>query len=332
LTDIERLFENLLNDAASGKRTQSECVALSELRHPELTPSLRLAFNLGCVAPEAAEFDVARANVWNSIAQTLDQECASRPTAAARPVRPARLVQRRKSPWLVATLCAAILALILGGNWTLTNASAGALPGSPLYGIKRAEEHLQLQLAWSSQMRGEALAQIALHRLAEAREEAARHNTSQALTLMNESNAATHQLIALVIEIHQQRQDDTAVKKVLAATLQAECDALQQARSDGQSALAQALASNVTDQQNVLHASSIIVPPLATPIPTTPTITADPTDPPVATQAPTTTPVAKPTPTTKGSGSNNGKSNNNSNSNSNSHGKGSNSSSTDNGN
>lgn len=331
MTDIERLFDNLLNEAASGKRTQSECVALCESRHPELASSLRLAFDLGSVAPDAAEFDVARANVWNSFAHTLDQECASHHTAAA---PPARLAQQRKSPWLVVALCAAVLALILGGNWTLTIASAGSLPGSPLYGFKRAEEDLQLRLACSSQMRGEALAQIALHRLAEAREEAARHNTSQALTLMGESNAATHQLIALVIQIHQQHQDDTAVKKVLTATLQAEYDALQQARSDGQSALAQALASNVNDQQNVLHASSIVMPPLTTPIPTTPTVTADPTTSPEATQEPKTTPVANPTPTTKGSGGNNGRSLNNGNSNSNgkSHGKGANSGSADGGN
>jgi uncharacterized protein DUF5667 len=321
LTDSERLFDSLLEEVATGRRSKAECIAQCELRHPELAPSLRLAFDLGCVGLEPAEVDAARARVWTTVESTLNQDDAPPPTVvSARSACLAGLATWRTSPWFAVAVCAAIVALIFSGSWALTAASTDALPSSPLYGVKRTEENLQLQLAWSNQMRGEALAQIAMHRLKEAHDEAARHNTNQALTLMSESNAATHQLIALVIEIHQQRQDDTAVRNTLVSTLQAEYDALQQARNDGQSALAQALASNVTDQQDVLRASSILVPPMATPVPTTPTVTAPPTTTPEATEAPASPPAPKPTPSATSNSNNSGSGNNNDSGNS--HGKG----------
>lgn len=313
LTDIERLFDNLLNDVATGRRTPEECLSLCQQRHPELVSSLKFAFSLRSVSPDLTELETARMNTWHTITAVLDRQnetpIETHPDIRVTPSRP---MSKRHSRWRVAALSAAIVAIAFMGNWMLSSVTADALPGSPFYTLKRADENVQLQMAWSSQMRGEVLSQIALHRLAEAREEADLQNISQALALVDESNAATHQLIALAILLQSQHQNSDAVTQALATTMQAEYDALQQARNDGQIALAQALSASYADQQSTLSASKVVLPPLANPptsVPTTaanPTRGAHPTPPPHPTHIPHETPTTKPTPNGNGNGSGSG--------------------------
>lgn len=305
LTDIERLFDNLLQDVSKGIRTTEECLDECRQQYPELVPHLELAFAMRSVSLDTPESDAARERVWRRI--VADSEGATE-TRGLPERRRIFTLHSWNTRWRMVALCAAVLALILMGNWALTTASADALPGSPLYSVKRADENIQLRLAWSDQMRGEILAQIALHRLAEAHAEAARNNTSQALTLMNECNDATTQLISLAVTLHQQGQDDDTVTSALSLTLQAENDALAQAQKSGQSTLAQALTSIVNDQQDTLNAGNVSVPPLTTPTPTgqtTPATGAHPTHTPqnttptsqlTPTPHPTHTPKATPTP------------------------------------
>lgn len=301
MTDTERFFDRLLNDAASGHRTPAECLSVCKRSHPELVEPLRLAMALRSLSPDAAELDAARTNIRHTLDTLLDQEAVARtpvPGVASRNVHPWRWSNRR---WLPLALCAAILLAVFVGNWVLAALSAEALPGSPLYAIKRAEEDIQLRLAWSSQARGDVLSHIAIHRLEEARAEASRGNTSQALMLMKESNTATNQLVHLIVALHRQHQDVDSLKNALARTLHAEYDALAQARKQGQAALVQALAANVTEQQQTLSASNIAVPQLATPVPglppaaTLPAHATPPADP--ARSTPTPGPKPRHTPT-----------------------------------
>lgn len=289
MTDTESFFDSLVNDAANRRRTPAECLSVCQRSHPELVEALRLALALRFVSPDAAEINTARRNIRCALDVMLDEEDAAyTPTlrVSSQPARP------RNSRWRLVALCAAILTVIFMGNWMVASAAANALPGSPLYSYKRAEEDIELRMAWSSQLRSEVLARVAMHRLAEARAEAAQHHTGQALRLMKECDKATSQLVDLVVALHRQHEDDDSVKRALAKTLQAEYDTLAQARTHGQAALAQALTNSVTEQQHMLTASNIVIPPLATPIPTLPSVTTQPP----ATAQPTGTGNGTPTP------------------------------------
>ncbi|HEU5347762.1 MAG TPA: DUF5667 domain-containing protein [Ktedonobacterales bacterium] len=320
MTDTESFFDSLVTDAANRRRTPAECLSVCQRSHPELVEALRLALALRFVTPDAAEFNTARRNIRYALDAMLDEEDVAYAPTVRSLSQPARA---RNSRWRLVALCAAILTVIFMGNWMLTSAAADALPGSPLYSYKRTEEDIELRMAWSSQLRSEVLAQVAIHRLAEARAEAAQHNIGQALKLMKECDKTASQLVDIVVTMHRQHEDDDSVKRALAQTLQAEYDTLAQARTHGQATLAQVLAKSVTEQQHMLTASNIVVPPLATPIPTLlpvatqPAATAQPTgagngaptpDPkttPAATPQPHSTPPPKPTPGGHGNGGDN---------------------------
>ncbi len=327
MTDIERLLDNLLNDVAEGRRTPAECLSLCQEEHPDLVSPLELALALGDFSPDDTEMSRAQPRVWQTVAAALDDnlhcgETQSIPRAERSLIRFPTREQRKR--WAPLAICAAMLALVLMGAWTATVASADALPGSPLYGVKRADENFQLRIAWSSQMRSQALAQIALHRLDEARAEAARGNEAEALMLMNESDAATRQLIDLAVSLKRDHQNDTAAQNALAATLSAEYDALHQAQNDGQTTLAQALSVSVADQQQVMSASDIKTPPSATPGPSSPANAPHPAHTPHATPSAHPTPPTHPTPPahpTPGSGNGNGNGTNNGNGSGNGNGK-----------
>ena len=297
MTDTERLLDNLLDDVAAGRRTPAECLSLCQESHPELVSSLELALALHDSPRDGLDnADVASAQqrIWLSLEAAFDDnmECPEVPIVRWRiPSITSITVFQRRQRWLTLVACAAMFLLLLMGGWALTNASAGALPGSPLYAMKRANEDFHLRIAWSSQMRSQMLAQIAANRLAEARAEAARHNNAQALSLMKESDEATAQLINLAITLRSRHEDDTDVQRALATTLRAEYDALTQAQSDGQSAFAQALSLSVADQRQVMSASNMAPPTSAAPIPSAPTPM-----PTVATQPAHATPAAHPTP------------------------------------
>ena len=270
MTDTERAFDNLLNGVITGQYTPEACLALCKQDYPSLVSSLQLALALHGVTSDANEVETARAHVRHNLDTLMDATADAAPgfqVPASPLIHMERNRQRRR---LHLALCAAILALTCVGYWTLSTAAAAALPESPLYGFKQVDEAIHLQLAWSNQQRGDVLAQIASHRLAEARAEAAQHRTHQALVLMGECDNATHQLIALVIATRHQHQDDTSIVNALRTTIRAEYTALEQAHSNGQSALAQALTTSVNGQQHALSASNIVIPQLATPSPSDP--------------------------------------------------------------
>lgn len=304
LGDTERLFDALLNDATSGKRTPEECLALCETQNPELVSSLKFALLVQTVALDDSERELARATVHQRLTAVLDSVETTRAERPSDVISPARGTRRHMMWMRQLAVVAAALAFVVLGTWQLTAAAANALPGSPLYAIKRADENVELTFAWSNQMRGEVLAQIAMHRLNEARAEATSHHTAHAVALMGESNAATQQLIDLAIATKTKTAHDGTITDSLTKTLESEYAALAQAQSDGQTWLAQLLIRNVSDQQSALSAGNISIPVAGAPTLTAPIapIRVVPTPPAAATPHPT----PRPTPPTKSTPDSNG--------------------------
>jgi hypothetical protein len=68
---------------------------------------------------------------------------------------------------VAAATLVAVLALVLAGGGGVVYASADSLPGSPLYGVKRATEQVQLSFAPAGTKRAELLIKFAQRRLEE---------------------------------------------------------------------------------------------------------------------------------------------------------------------
>jgi hypothetical protein len=154
-------LDNLLDDVAAGKRTPAECLSLCRQSHPELVSALELALALhDSPLDNLPDADMASAQqrIWQSLEAAFDDnmECPEVPIVRWRiPSIPSITALQRRQRWLTLAVCAAMFLLLLMGGWAFNNAAAGALPGSPLYAMKRANEDFHLRIAWSSQMRGQ---------------------------------------------------------------------------------------------------------------------------------------------------------------------------------
>jgi hypothetical protein len=76
------------------------------------------------------------------------------------PQRVTRVVPR----WAIA-VCTVMLVFVLGGGTVL--ASAGSMPGSPLYAVKLVAENVQVKLAWSQDKKAELYVAMANERVDE---------------------------------------------------------------------------------------------------------------------------------------------------------------------
>jgi hypothetical protein len=120
-------------------------------------------------------------------------------------------------------------------------ASASALPSSPLYGVKRAEEWLELHTAWSDQRRGDALLAIASHRLAEAEAESEAGNGDSVHSLVQELDGTVTEAIDLAASMISKHEDATAITAGLERVLNDENTVQSQAQQQGHQALATTL-------------------------------------------------------------------------------------------
>lgn len=177
-------------------------------------------------------------------------------TAPRRPTRMRRLAR-------FALAAAALLLIGCVAGWQVSDAAASALPGSPLYGIKRGEEQLALDFAQSDQRRGAVLATIADHRLTELRAEALQHNTSLVQSLAGEFDDTMHRLIALTATMSARHENTTLVSADLAHELNAEYSTLHTALQNGDVLLAQALTTTTQAESAAIHNSHITLPPSA---------------------------------------------------------------------
>lgn len=282
-----------------------------------LRDDLRLVRALRRVQPPAKEAHDAHARVATLLqeqmadsshqgdAATLMEAASPSPIRFSRQRHPARAPRLAR----VALAAAALLLLVCVAGWRISTAAASALPGSPLYGVKRGEELLALDTAWSDQRRGAVLAVIADHRLAEMRSEAAKHDDGLVQSLAREFDSTMRQLISLTATMTARHEDTTDVASRLAYELHAEYTTLNTAVHNGDVILAQALIVTVQSEHAAIQNSHITLPPgvIGT---GTPGLATPPAPPPTARPSP----MPSHTPPT-GPGNNNGHSNGNSNSN-----------------
>lgn len=148
------LFAALLEDDPHALRSTPAGGELRELS------ALATALVPTQVAP-SAEFRAALRErlLAEPVPSTASSPAAGNGRTADLRGRPVRRGRRR----VLAGTAAGLLAVGVGGAW----ASTGALPGDPLYGVKRGLEQVQLDLATSDAARGQRHLAQAEHRLAE---------------------------------------------------------------------------------------------------------------------------------------------------------------------
>lgn len=321
--------DRVSDQSPRGDRAPSERVDLCECSQaaesPELARALELVQRIGEISIPQTEIDGARervrARVFTAIAAQvrgdtteeigigcdaalLDEDESldiSATVVSSLRVHPCRahavavrqqagaVAARRRAPPRAVFVAAAVLVLGLTGLLAASHAAATALPGAPLYSLKRGEEWLALRTAWSDTRRGEVLSEIAHQRLGEAQAEAAAGNAPEVSALTVELDDTMRALIDLTVRMDRHHEYTGAVTAALSQTFADERVALAQAVQQGQTALVQSLTSAAQDQQQELAAANLSLPSTTQPVTPVP-----------SSASPTTTPQTTPTPTGSG--------------------------------
>jgi hypothetical protein len=195
----------------------------------ELRRLLDLACSLDAVstsADMAEDFRLsAKARIMQRVSRDLDDE--SRPAGAPLPLPGARLVvvpstngsgyphvRPRRSRRLLWRCGASLLTALIAGAATLT-ASASALPGQPLYGLKQAQEELGVRLAGDDQSRALALLKRADARLDETARllEMGRANDA-ALAAHQYDTTVQHATTTFVVSMDESPSPDRVVERL----------------------------------------------------------------------------------------------------------------------
>jgi hypothetical protein len=213
-------------------------------------------------------------------------------------------IARRRSPRSITLLrglaAAAALIVLLALTVGISRASAAALPSSPLYGIKRAEEWVALNTAWSDQRRGDVLVVIARRRLDELTRESG-GDTAIARSLAAEYQSDVVAIIDLAGKMAASHEDTRGLSVQLASVLTAQHEALQAAVRSGDRELADALRAAGRAAKAAIDRNHVILPG---PVPILDDgATPDGTRPASGAASPTHTPAASPPPSSSGRGS-----------------------------
>lgn len=286
---LAALFDRLLDDAdahAVPLRTQARRAGE---RAAGVADDLALLAALREVAPLPREVEAARKRVGARLADALLAEVATpaktvaaapltqatqatRATGAAGAARPRlRLVSQSEAPQPPVTrraahplrrlaLVAAILLAATGGLAGVSNAAAQALPESPLYGVKRAEESVSLTLARTDVGRGQVLGVIAQHRLGEAAAEADQRRGDEARSLLTQFDAALRQLITLTAQAQAHHEDTGPLTQVIQETLQDAQSAQRHAAQRGDTSFAQATQASMAAAGTQLQSAGVTLP------------------------------------------------------------------------
>ncbi len=262
----ERLFEAFFDESVRfhvPPLPQSRRAAETD---EDVAADLALIAALQQVNPGKHERDGARARVSERIAALMAAESSpaggaskkgaraflravtAPPVLAARQpaIRQRALDALRRTSVLVAALLVAATAALAGASV----ASAHALPDSPLYTIKLAEEQVLWAFAWSDENKGQTLTVIAGHRLHEANAEADQRHTTEALRLVGNLNDTLGRLVALTAQAQRAHKDTTPLTSDIRAMLDAEQTVATQAMTHGETDFAKAL----SDSMQTVHA------------------------------------------------------------------------------
>ena len=195
-------------------------------------------------APPAAELTVAR--------ERAQQREAAREERLARHRMRSRIITGR-----VATVAAALLLLACAALTGASAAAAQALPESPLYVVKRAEETTLLAISWGDSGRGQTLNLIANHRLSEAASEADLHRSAEARALLGQFDSAFSQLITLTQHAQAQHEDVATLTSGIQATVASERSIGARATARGETDFAAAVSSSAQSAVALMRAAGI---------------------------------------------------------------------------
>ncbi|HKZ54806.1 MAG TPA: CARDB domain-containing protein [Anaerolineales bacterium] len=164
-----QVFDECLSRIQAGEATLEECLSAYPELADRLAPLLETASDLHAhLSPEGPTRQfVATSGIRlaNRLQVEAKRERLGREQAERRP-QPRR--QRLGLRPIYALASALVVLLICVSGAGVFSASAGALPGDPLYGVKRGVEEVRLVLSLSDQGDAELLTQFAARRLSEA--------------------------------------------------------------------------------------------------------------------------------------------------------------------
>ena len=146
---IERVLDECVTALHEGEETPAGCLARYPAQRDKLEPLLRVAAHLQAAGTLQARPAFRRA----APSRLRERIAAGRPDSRWEQARTHPLRRR----WATAVALALAAWLVIGA--ILVPASAAALPGEPLYRVKRAVEAVQLAVTWSD--RGDAALHLA---------------------------------------------------------------------------------------------------------------------------------------------------------------------------
>ncbi|GEM_PF-3251263 len=207
--------------------------------------------------PDATFAAAARRRFQDRVTAARSSETARRSGAAS--IGPMRWLRRLAIP-------AALTAALLGSGAGLVQASAQALPDSPLYGLQQVREHVVQQLARTPAQRAENQIHLATFRLDQLRRAEAVHKGPRVLgALSNAMVAATARAVQALGQTTGPRHEELLAQ--LRPVMVQEEVALQRQRLSANAALA---ASTVALQQQLRAVQYELNTQPATPIRRTP--------------------------------------------------------------
>jgi hypothetical protein len=154
----KRQFDNILNECLERLITGQETVEQCLQRYPEYSQELEPLLRTAALMNKAV--DVKPSEDFRARARYQMQLKMTESKAPQAPRRVTRVVPR----WAVA-VCTVMLVFVLGGGTVL--ASAGSMPGSPLYVVKLTTENIQVKLAGSQEKKAELYMALANERVDE---------------------------------------------------------------------------------------------------------------------------------------------------------------------
>jgi hypothetical protein len=268
VTERERLFDWCVDQVQAGRMTLDQCIERYASDDLDLADMLRTVEILrGLTIPDV---HTARTRVRSRLMASMSQDTAhvtddsTAPIARrASPATIVRTARRRRVRLLRHPLAGvAAAALLTCGllGWGSGQAAADALPGNPLYAVKRAEEWVTLQTAVGDARRGVVLATLADHRLAEASAEARTGNVSQARALLREYDDDVRQAVALSAAMTARGEDARPVLVALAVDLAHAQQFQLEAAGQGNGTFAQLLQASVTSDQQIIRDDHLTLP------------------------------------------------------------------------
>ena len=195
-------------------------------------------------APPADELAAAR--------QSVERQAADRAARLARRQAITRVVAGH-----TATLVGAALLLVCATLTGVSAAAARALPESPLYAVKRAEETTLLAISWGDVSRGQTLNMIANHRLTEAASEADLHRIPEAHSLLHQFDSTFTELITLTRHAQAQHEDTSSLTSGIQATVVSEQSIGATASAHGEVSFAAAVTSSAQSAMTQMQAAGI---------------------------------------------------------------------------